>query len=115
MVKNFSYGGSSGQFSESILSDDDEDIDVKEIQMEPGFESVEDLDIFEEEDEVVEYLRKWATKDLGSEGSNPLREALKKHQKNFKTQICFAESMGYLPVQLVHFNQGKKQFSAEPI
>ena len=48
MVKNFSYGGSSGQFSESILSDDDEDIDVKEIQMEPGFESVEDLDIFEE-------------------------------------------------------------------
>ena len=59
------------------------------------------LDIFEEEDEVVEYLRKWATKDLGSEGSNPLREALKKHQKNFKTHN---ENMEQFPDSTGHVN-----------
>ena len=64
-------------------------------------DSASSLDIFAEEDEVVEYLRKWATKDLGSEGSNPLREALKKHQKNFKTHN---ENMEQFPDATGHVN-----------
>ena len=51
MPEKFSVGGITnepGQFTDSIFTGEEEDIDIKDIQMQPGFESIEDLDIFEE-------------------------------------------------------------------
>ncbi|MCK5881721.1 MAG: DUF3108 domain-containing protein [Sinobacterium sp.] len=38
--------------------------------------------------------------------------SVKRQQKKFKTLMYFAKELGYLPVQLVHYSDGKKQFSA---
>ena len=50
-AEGYAYGGlvdEPGQFTDSIFTGEEEDIDIKDIQMQPGFESIEDLDIFEE-------------------------------------------------------------------
>ena len=38
--------------------------------------------------------------------------SVKREQKKFRTLMYFAKDLGYLPVQLVHYTKGKKQFSA---
>lgn len=37
---------------------------------------------------------------------------VKREQKKFKTLMYFAKELGYLPVQLIHYSNDKKQFSA---
>ena len=49
-AKGYAYGGSvePGQFTDPMMSIDEEDIDIKDFNMGPAYEGIEDLDIFEE-------------------------------------------------------------------
>tara|TARA_R100000458_G_C8277293_1_gene252794 strand:- start:1900 stop:5625 length:3726 start_codon:yes stop_codon:yes gene_type:complete len=49
-AKGYAYGGSvePGQFTDPMMSIDEEDIDIKDFNMAPAYEGIEDLDIFEE-------------------------------------------------------------------
>ena len=51
LPKGYSYGGvvnDPGQFSDSVISGIEEDIDIKDLDLGPAYEGIEDLDIFEE-------------------------------------------------------------------
>jgi hypothetical protein len=47
-ANQMALGGDPGQFTDSMITGEEEDIDIRDIQMQPGFESIDDLDIFEE-------------------------------------------------------------------
>jgi hypothetical protein len=54
-----------------------------------------------------------AVAELQQGDTDCTKVAVEREQKAFRTEICFAKSMAYMPVELVHFSEGKKQFSAK--
>ena len=48
IVEPLAFGGEPGQFTDSMISGEEEDINVDNIIKQPGFESMSDFDIFEE-------------------------------------------------------------------
>ena len=48
LVNNLSVGGEPGQFTDSIMSGIEEDVNIQDILNQSGFESMADFDIFEE-------------------------------------------------------------------